>query len=205
MFGGYSWCYSCFFCKRTNTCPRSSPTDNRWQRKDELNTPAKGCLPLPGSGSVFGGWIFLHRLGGCFGVGLFSYEVVADHLHDDGDDPGARVRNKEDVEGSVIRENSEDPQDSGAYGSDYGEDHGDGGGAHASQGAGEEIHDSAEEGAVQSLLFTVLAVSEESIESVDSGAVVDSEVFLSFDTELFAVSSCGRLTAEVFVLSVSDT
>ena len=45
----------------------------------------------------------------------------------------------------MIRENSEDPQDSGAYGSDYGEDHGDGGGAHASQGAGEEIHDSAEE------------------------------------------------------------
>ena len=36
----------------------------------------------------------------------------------------ARIRNKEDVEGSVIRENSEDPQDSGAYGSDYGEDHG---------------------------------------------------------------------------------
>jgi len=106
---------------------------------------ASGCLSLPGSGSVFGGWMFLYRLGGCFGVGLFSYEVVADHLHDDSDDPGARVRNKEDVEGSVIRKNSEDPQDSGAYGSDYGEDHGDGGGAHASQGAGEEIHDSAEE------------------------------------------------------------
>ena len=128
---------------KRSRCPGG--TDNHCQRKDELNTPAKGCLSLPGSGSVFGGWIFLHRLGGCFGVGLFSYEVVADHLHDDGDDPGARVRNKEDVEGSVIRENSEDPQDSGAYGSDYGEDHGDGGGAHASQGAGEEIHDSAEE------------------------------------------------------------
>ena len=68
----------------------------------------------------------------------------------------------------------------------------------------ELFNDSAAEGAVESLLFTVLAVSEESVESVDSGAVVDSEVFLSFDTELFAVSSCGRLTAEVFVLSVSD-
>ena len=42
------------------------------------------------------------------------------------------------------REDSEDPQDSGAYGSDYGEDHGNGRGAHASQGAWEEIHDSAE-------------------------------------------------------------
>ena len=110
---------------KRSRCPGG--TDNHWQRKDELNTPAKGCLSLPVSGSVFGGWIFLHRLGGCFGVSLFSYEVVADHLHDDGGDPGARIRNKEDVEGSVIRENSEDPQDSGAYGSDYGEDHGDGG------------------------------------------------------------------------------
>ena len=51
-------------------------------------------------------------------------------------------------------------------------------------------------------LFAVLSVSEESVEFVDSGAVVDSEVFLSFDTELFGVSSCVWLT---FVLSVSDT
>ena len=69
----------------------------------------------------------------------------------------------------------------------------------------ELFNDSAAEGAVESLLFTVLSVSEESVEFVDSGAVVDSEVFLSYDTELFGVSFCVWLTAEVFVLSVSDT
>lgn len=78
-------------------------------------------------------------------VGLFSHEVVADYLHDDGDDPGARVGDKEDVEASVGWEDSKDPQNSCAYGSYDGEDHGDGGGANASQGAWEEIHESAEE------------------------------------------------------------
>ena len=64
-------------------------------------------------------------------------------------------------------------------------------------------NDSGTEGVVEASLFAVLSVSEESIESVDSGAVVDSEVFLSFDTELFGVSFCVCLTAEVFVLSES--
>ena len=98
--------------------------------------------------------MFLHRLGGCFGVGLFSYEVVADHLHDDSDDPGARVRNKEDVEGSVIRKNSEDPQDSGAYGSDYGEDHGDGGGGEGGENTGRSIFHMGFDGCTEGIFGT---------------------------------------------------
>lgn len=63
----------------------------------------------------------------CLSVSLFSHKVIADHLHDDGDEPGTRVGNKEDVETSVEWEYSKDPQDSCAYGSYDRQYHGYGG------------------------------------------------------------------------------
>lgn len=57
----------------------------------------------------------------------FSNKVIADHLHDDSNDPGTRIGNKEDVETSVGWEYSKDPQNSCAYSSYDGQDHGDGG------------------------------------------------------------------------------
>lgn len=63
----------------------------------------------------------------CLSVSLFSNKVIADHLHDDSNDPGTRIGNKEDVETSVGWEYSKDPQNSCAYSSYDGQDHGDGG------------------------------------------------------------------------------
>ena len=63
----------------------------------------------------------------CLSVSSFSHKVIADHLHDDSNDPGTRIGNKEDVETSVGWEYSKDPQNSCAYSSYDGQDHGDGG------------------------------------------------------------------------------
>lgn len=71
--------------------------------------------------------LVLCRFYSCLSVSLFSHKVIADHLHDDSNDPGTRIGNKEDVETSVGWEYSKDPQNSCAYSSYDGQDHGDGG------------------------------------------------------------------------------
>lgn len=45
--------------------------------------------------------LVLCRFFSCLSVSLFSHKVIADHLHDDSNDPGTRIGNKEDVETSV--------------------------------------------------------------------------------------------------------
>lgn len=71
--------------------------------------------------------LVLCRFYSCLSVSLFSHKVIADHLHDDSNDPLTRIGNKEDVETSVGWEYSKDPQNSCAYSSYDGQDHGDGG------------------------------------------------------------------------------
>ena len=71
--------------------------------------------------------LVLCRFYSCLSVSLFSHKVIADHLHDDSNDPRTRIGNKEDVETSVGWEYSKDPQNSCAYSSYDGQDHGDGG------------------------------------------------------------------------------
>ena len=76
---------------------------------------------------------------------LFPHEIEADGLHQDGEDPGYRIGNKEKMQGSVLGEEQIDPYDSGPYRTDNRQYHGYGGMAHSPEGARDQIHDAAQE------------------------------------------------------------
>ena len=51
----------------------------------------------------------------CTFIYFSSDKIETNHLHDNGQDPGCRIGNKQHRQRSVIRENSEDPYNSGSY------------------------------------------------------------------------------------------
>ena len=70
---------------------------------------------------------------------------IADHLHDNRDDPRSRIRNEQHIQRAVLRENAEDPHDSRSDRSDDGQNHRHRRASHTAQGSREEVHDAAEE------------------------------------------------------------
>ena len=81
----------------------------------------------------------------CTFMYFFSYEIKTNHLHNNGQYPGCRIRNKQHRQRPVIRENSENPHNSKADRSDNRQDHRHTGASHSTQCSRKQIHDSAQE------------------------------------------------------------
>ena len=74
-------------------------------------------------------------------VHLPPYKPETGHLHDDRNDPGCRIGNKQYFQWSVNREDSEDPHNSKADRSDNRQDHRHTGASHSTQCSRDQIHD----------------------------------------------------------------
>ena len=74
---------------------------------------------------------------------LFPYKIKADHLHNDREQPGTRIRNKQHIQRTIMRKDSKNPYHSHTYGTDNRKDHRYGRIAHASECSRKQIHDTA--------------------------------------------------------------
>lgn len=79
----------------------------------------------------------------CTFMYFFSYEIKTNHLHNNGQYPGCRIRNKQHRQRPVIRENSENPYDPGSNRTDHRQDHWNSGMSHSTQCSRKQIHDPA--------------------------------------------------------------
>ena len=90
---------------------------------------------------------------------FFSDKIKAYDLKYDGHDPGQWIGQKQKSQWSVVREKSEDPQNSAAYCPYYREDHRNSGVSHTAQGSRKKTHNTAQkigEGSICQYFHTTL-------------------------------------------------
>ena len=78
-------------------------------------------------------------------VAFLSHKPEAHSLHDNGGNPGSRIGDEQEIQRAVLWEKHINPQNSHSHRPDNGQHHGNRGVPHSPQGAGQQIHDAAQE------------------------------------------------------------